>query len=63
MVNLIKDPKGEKIFTRGKTDLAASMSSKLEMSVHVVDSKHPMVKQLETKIALLESELEQQKVK
>ena len=62
MVSLIKDPKGEKIFTGGGTDLTASMNIKPKMSVHVVDSEHPVVKQLEAKIALLESELEQQKV-
>ena len=65
MVSLIKDPKGEKIFTGRDTDLTASMSSKPKMSVNVADSElanGSKVEQLETKIVQLETELQQQKV-
>ena len=64
MVNLIKDRKGEKIFTGRDTDLTTSMSSKPKrMSVvESMQANGSKMKQLETKIVQLEAELEQQKV-
>ena len=63
MVSLVKDPKGEKIFTGGDSDATGSMNSRPKISV--LDGEQAngsKVKQLETKIVQLEAELKQQKV-
>ena len=64
MVSLVKDPKGENIFSQGDTTISASMSVR-RPKISVVDGEQAdgsKVKQLETKIVQLEAELEQKKV-